>query len=55
MEIFQMALLFLIIYIAFYALVDRICRSCEVCAMYKAYGKAVDMNKVEKIMNQESK
>lgn len=55
MEIFQMALVFVIVYIAVYALVDRICRSFEMCSMYKAYGKAVDMDKVKNVMKQENK
>ena len=55
MEIFQLALIFVIIYIAVFALVDRICKSCEMCAMYKAFGKHIDVSKVENLMKQENK
>lgn len=55
MEIYQMAILFVIIYIAIFTLVNRICKSCEMCAMYKAFGKHIDVSKVENMMKQESK
>lgn len=55
MEIFQIALVIVIAYIAVFMLLDRVCKCCEMCAMYKAYGKAVDMDKVKNVMKQENK
>lgn len=47
MEMFQLALLLVIGFIIIYMLLDRVCKCCENCAMFKAYGKAVDINKIK--------
>lgn len=47
MEIFQIALLIFVGYIILYSLIDRVCKCCENCAMFKAYGKAVDIKKIK--------
>ena len=39
-EIISTAILIIMVYLAIYCLIDRICKCCETCAAYKASGPA---------------
>lgn len=47
MTLFQIVIISLILYICIYALVDRICKCVEHCAINKAFGTYLDNKEIK--------
>ena len=45
MSFMDIVILGIVGYLAFYSIVERVCKCCENCATTKAFGKFVDVNK----------